>query len=85
VDLHGQVLAAAEGAPDAGEVDAHLVGEQVEARRDLVAVDVQPLGRDVDVDAALPVGDGEARLGAEERLVLDAELVRRPRPGRRGG
>ena len=92
VDLHGEVLAAAEGAADAGEVDADAVRGQAEARRDLVAVDVQPLRRDVDVDAALAVRDGEARLGAEEGLVLDAELVRaldgdvaRRRPGRRGG
>jgi hypothetical protein len=75
VDLHGKVLAAAEGAPDAGEVDAHLFGLESEAGRYLVAVDVQPLGGDVDVDATLPVGDGEAGLGAEEGLILDAELV----------
>ena len=52
-----------------------LLGLEAEARRDLVAVDVQPLRRDVDVDAALAVGDREARLGAEEGLVLDPELV----------
>ena len=75
VDLHRQVLAPAERAADAGEVDAHLLERQPEARRDLRAVDVQPLGRDVDVDAALAVGHREARLGAEERLVLDADLV----------
>ena len=50
-------------------------GGEAEARRDLVAVDVQPLRRDVDVDAALAVGHREAGLGAEERLVLDPELV----------
>ena len=76
VDLHGEVLAPAEGAADAGEVDADAVRRQSEARRDLVAVDVQPLRGDVDVDAALAVRDGQARLGPEERLVLDAELVR---------
>ena len=75
VDLHREVLAAAEGAADAGEVDAHLLGREPQAGRDLVAVDVQPLGRDVDVDAALAVRHREARLRAEERLVLDAELV----------
>jgi hypothetical protein len=36
---------------------------------------VQPLRRHVDVDAALAVGDGEPRLGPEERLVLDADVV----------
>ena len=75
VDLHREVLAAAEGAADAGEVDPHLLRRQAEARRDLVAVDVQPLRRDVDVDAALAVRGRRARLGPEEGLVLDAELV----------
>ena len=77
VDLHREVLAAAERAADAGEVDAHLLERQAEARRDLRAVDVQPLRRDVDVDAALAVGHREPRLGAEERLVLDADARRR--------
>ena len=75
VHLHREVLAAAERAADAGQVDAHLLGRQAEAGRDLVAVDVQPLRGDVDVDAALAVGHGEARLRAEERLILDADLV----------
>ena len=61
VDLHREVLAAAEGAADAGEVDPHLLGREAEAGRDLVAVDVEPLRRDVDVDAALAVGDRDAR------------------------
>ena len=92
VDLHRQVLAPAERAADAAEVEPHLLGLEAEAGRDLVAVDVQPLRRDVDVDAALAVGDGEPRLGPEERLVLDPDLVdaldgdvARRRPGRRGG
>ena len=75
VDLDREVLAAAERAADAGEVDAHLLGGEREARRNLVAIDVDPLGGDVDVDASLPVRDGEAGLGAEERLVLGAHLV----------
>ena len=44
-------------------------------RRDLVAVDVEPLGRDVDVDAALAVRDREPGFGAEKRLILLAGLV----------
>ena len=36
---------------------------------------MQPLRRDVDVDAALAVRDGEARLGPEERLILRGGLV----------
>ncbi len=75
MDLDGQILAPAERAAHAGEVDPHHVGRKVEARRDLVAVDVEPLRRDVNVDAALPVRDRDARLRAEERLVLLADVV----------
>ena len=56
VDLHREILAPAERAADAGEVDAHLLGPQPQTRRDLVAIVVQPLRRDVDVDSALAVG-----------------------------
>ena len=75
MDLDRHVLAAAERAADAGEVDTDLLRGEREAGRDLVAVDVDPLRGDVDVDASLPVGDREPRLGAEERLVLRADLV----------
>ncbi len=73
--LHRQVLAPAEGATDAGEVNSNLLLLEPEARGDLVAVDVQPLRRDVDVDPALAVRHREAGFRPEERLVLDAELV----------
>ena len=75
MDLHRQVLAAAERPADAAQRQAHLLGRQVQAQGELVAVDVQPLRGDVEVDAALAVRDREARLGAEERLVLHADLV----------
>ena len=75
MDLHREVLAAAERAADAGEVDPHLLRLETEARRDLVAVDVEPLGRDVDVDAALAVRDRDPGLGAEKRLILLADVV----------
>ena len=75
VHLHGEVLAAAEGTAHTTEVDPDLLQRQAEARRDLCAVDVQPLRRNVDVDAALAVRHGEARLGPEERLILDADVV----------
>ena len=50
-------------------------GGRPEAGGDLVAVLVQPLGGDPQVDPALAVGHGQPRLGAEERLVLHADLV----------
>src|SRR5947208_756862 len=68
-------LAPAEGAAHAGQVDPHLLGREAEAGRDLVAVDVQPLRRDVDVDATLAVGHGEPGFRPEEGLVLDPEFV----------
>ena len=73
--LHREVLAAAERTADTAEMDPHLLEREPEAGRDLRPVDVQPLRRDVDVDAAFAVGDGEAGLGAEERLILDADVV----------
>ena len=75
VDLHREILAATECAADAAQVDPHHLRRQREARRDLVAVDVQPLRGDMDVDPALAVGNGESRLRSEERLILDPDLV----------
>src|SRR4029450_13745159 len=75
VDLHREVLAAAERAAHAREMDPDLLLAEPQTRSHLVAVDVQPLGRDVDVDAAFAVRNGESRLGPEERLILDSELV----------
>ncbi len=75
MDLQRQVLAGPEGAADAGQVEAHLLGAQAQAGDDLAVVHVHPLGGDVEVDSALAVGDGQARLGAEHRLVLLADLV----------
>ena len=77
VHVHGQVLAAAERAAHAGERQPDLVGRQAERRADLALVDVQPLRRDVQVDAAIAVRDGQPSLRAEERLVLHADLVAR--------
>ena len=76
MDVQAHVLARAERAADPAEGEAHeLVGEP-EALGDLVAVVVQPLRRDDEVDAAVVGGDGEAGLGAHERLVLHPDLVR---------
>ena len=75
MDLHGQVLARAERAADAGQHQPHLVFWQAEAGRDLRLVHVQPLGGHVQLDPAVLGGHRQAGLGAEERLVLHADLV----------
>ncbi len=75
VDLHRDVLAAAERAADAAEREPHALGRQAEAGGDLVAVDVQPLRRDVQIDAAVAVRHRQPGLRAQERLVLHADLV----------
>ena len=76
VDLERDVLAGAERPADAGQHEPHLLLGQTEAGRDLLAVLVQPLGGDVQLDAvAAVVGDRQRRLEPEERLVLHADLV----------
>lgn len=75
VDLHRQVLAAAERAADAGERHTDLVLGEAQDRGDLLEVGVQPLGGDVELDAAVLGRHGEAGLRAEEGLVLHAEGV----------
>ena len=75
VDLHREVLPAAERAADPGEGHPDLVFGQVEAGRDLFEIRVQPLRRHVQFDAAVRARIREPGLGAEERLVLHADLV----------
>jgi hypothetical protein len=75
VDVEAQVLAGAERPAHAGEGEPHPLGLEAEAGSDLVAVDVQPLGGDEEVDAAVLGGHGQPGLGAEEGLVLHADLV----------
>ena len=76
MDLQADVLAGAERAADAAEHEAHLLLGEPEAGGDLLAVLVQPLGGDVQLDAAaVVVGDRQRRLEPEERLVLHADLV----------
>ena len=70
MQLDREVLPASERAADTREVNPHLLRLEPEAGSDLVAVDVEPLRRHVDVDAALAVRDRDAGLGAEEGLVL---------------
>ena len=77
VDLQADVLAGAERPADAAEHEADALLGEAEAGGDLLAVLVQPLRGDVQLDAqAVVVGDGDGRLEAEERLVLHADLVR---------
>jgi hypothetical protein len=75
VDLHRQVLARPERAADSGQRQPYLLRGQAQARRELVAVDVEPLGGDVEVDAAVLGRHRQPRLRAEESLVLHADLV----------
>ena len=75
VGLHRDVLAPAERAADARQREAHLLHRQVEAGGDLVAVHVQPLGRDPEVDPAVLGRDRQAGLRPEEGLVLHPDLV----------
>ena len=76
VDVHRQVFPAAERATDTGDRHPHLAFRQGQTGCDLGAVDVQPLGGDLQVDAAVGSRHREPRLRAEERLVLHADLVR---------
>ena len=75
VHVHGQVLAAAERAADPGQGQPDLLRRQAERRADLLLVHVQPLGRDVQVDAAVAGRHRQPGLRPEERLVLHADLV----------
>ena len=75
VHVHRQVLTPAERTADAGQGDPHQLLVEAERVRHLAAVDVQPLGRDVQVDPAVRRRHREAGLGTEERLVLHADLV----------
>ena len=73
--MQGDVFAATERTADAAEVHAHLFRAQAETGGDLVAVAVQPLGSDGQVDAAASVRNGQSCLGRHEGLILDADGV----------
>ena len=73
--LHREVLTGAERAADAGHGEADLLARQVQHARQLRLVDMQPLGRDVKVDAALAVGNRQPGLRSQRRLVLHPDLV----------
>ena len=76
VHLQADVLPSTERATDTAQRQTHRLLGQPETGGDLRAVLVQPLGRDVQLDAAATaVGDRQCRLEAEERLVLHPDLV----------
>jgi hypothetical protein len=85
VHVHREVLAAAERAADPGQGQPHLLRRHAERQADLPLVDVQPLGRHVQVHAAVLGRDGQPGLRAEERLVLHADLEVEGDDHRRGG
>ena len=73
--LHAQVFAGTESSTYPGQVNPDLVERQRQASGHLVLVDVQPLGGDVKVDAAVLGRDRKARLRPERGLVLHAGFV----------
>src|SRR5256714_4067804 len=75
VDLERDILACAERSADSREHEMHLRFRQPEAGRDLTQIFVQPLRRDVQLDATVLPRDGKAGLRPERGLVLHAELV----------
>ncbi len=75
MDLHVDVLPAAERPPYAAERHPHLVLGKTERRRDLASVDVKPLRRDDQFDPAVFRGDGQTRLRTERGLILHPGLV----------
>ena len=83
--LHAQVLTGTEGTADAGQVEPDLFERERQACRHLLLVDVQPLGRDVEVDTAVLARDREPGLGAHLGLVLHGRLVATLDHDRSGG
>ena len=62
VDLEADVLAGPERPAHAAQRHADLLGRQAEAGGDLVAVGVEPLGGDEQLDAAVARRDGQRRI-----------------------
>ena len=73
--MQAYVLPGAEGSPHPGQGESHCFGLEAQAGRHLVAVGVQVLGRDVQVDPTSIVWDGQAGFCAQRGLVLHADLV----------
>ncbi len=75
MDVKAYVLARAECAADAAERQSHQFGWQPEAFGNLVAIIVQPLGRDDEIHTAVTRRGREPRLGPHESLILHPDLV----------
>ena len=75
VDLERDVFARPESAADAGKYEMHFRLRQAKARRDLPQILMEPLCRDVELDAAVAPRDREACFRAERGLILHGELV----------
>jgi hypothetical protein len=75
VDLRVDVLAGAERSTDACKRDPYALRWKVEARRDLLEVDVQPLRRRPELHASVLRRHRQGRLGPERRLILHRRLV----------
>ena len=73
--LHRDILAAAERPTDARKLKAHLRRRQIQRSRNLTLVRMQPLSGDVEIDAAVLGGNGQARFRTEKCLILHPDLV----------
>src|SRR5207302_9655959 len=75
VDLQRDVFARPESTADAGKYEMHFRLRQPKAWRDLPQILMEPLCRDVELDAAVAPRDREACFRAERGLILHGELV----------
>src|SRR5262245_10370603 len=75
VDLHAHILARPERAPRPRQEQPDLLERQVQARRHLLAVGMEPLRGDEQVDPAVVGRYRQARLGTERGLILHPGLV----------
>ena len=75
VHLHREILSAAERAPDTREVKAHLVRQEAQARRDLIAVDVEVVDTEGRPVAALPPDKFTVMIDGRRRRVVSADFI----------
>src|SRR5947208_15612072 len=75
MQVHAEVFTRAKRSADAGEMQPYFVWGQAQARRNLVAVHMQPLGGRIQVDASVLGGDRQSGLRAEHGLILHTGLV----------